>query len=228
MDDKEAKELRHSVRNYIDRDIEEDKIEALQKFIDVQNEESGLKIQLVSNDREAFVGLNVHYGTFDNVHSYIALIGKTSCVDLEERAGYYGQKCVLEAQKLGLNSCWIALTFNKRSVIDSCKILKGEKLVCIVAIGYGKTSGVMHNSKTVQEVSNIGDNSPEWFKEGVKYALKAPTARNMQRFYLEQTGDNTVRLTNLGGEYSKIDIGIVKLHFEIGAGKENFNWDDKA
>ena len=83
-------------------------------------------------------------------------------------------------------------------------------------------------AKTVQEVSNIGDNSPEWFKEGVKYALKAPTARNMQRFYLEQTGDNTVRLTNLGGEYSKIDIGIVKLHFEIGAGKENFNWDDKA
>lgn len=29
IDDKEAIELRHSVRNYIDRDIEEDKIEAL-------------------------------------------------------------------------------------------------------------------------------------------------------------------------------------------------------
>ena len=23
----------------------------------------------------------------------------------------------------------------------------------------------------------------------------------------------------------KIDLGIAKLHFEIGAGKENFNWE---
>ena len=25
--------------------------------------------------------------------------------------------------------------------------------------------------------------------------------------------------------YSKMDLGIVKYHFEVGAGKENFEWD---
>ena len=38
-------------------------------------------------------------------------------------------------------------------------------------------------------------------------------------------GEDKVKLTNLGGEYSKIDIGIVKYHFEVGAGK-NFTWVD--
>lgn len=27
------------------------------------------------------------------------------------------------------------------------------------------------------------------------------------------------------GFCTKIDLGIVKYHFEIGAGKENFEWD---
>ena len=226
MDIKEAIKVRHSVRNYQDKDIEQEKLDILQQFIDEQNDESGLKIQLISNDREAFTGLNVHYGTFDGVHSYIALIGKTSFADLEERAGYYGEKCLLEAQELGLNSCWIALTFNKRSVMDRCKILKGEKLVCIISIGYGKTQGYAHTGKTSVDVSNVHIDSPKWFKDGVESALLAPTARNMQRFFIELKDDNTVKLTNLGGEYSKIDIGIIKLHFEIGAGKENFKWDE--
>ena len=35
---------------------------------------------------------------------------------------------------------------------------------------------------------------------------------------------NTVMTKNLGGFYSGIDLGIVKYHFEIGAGKNNFIW----
>ena len=226
MDFIEAIDKRHTVRNYLDKDIEEDKLASLQEYIDEQNEESGLKMQLVSNDREAFSGLSVHYGTFEGVHSYIALIGKTSFENLEQLAGYYGEKCLLKAQTLGLNSCWIALTFNKRSVIDRCKILKGEKLVAIISIGYGKTQGFAHNGKSMSELSNISVDSPQWFKKGVECASKAPTARNQQRFYLELVDDSKVRLKNLGGEYSKIDFGIIKLHFELGAGQDNFQWID--
>ena len=29
---------------------------------------------------------------------------------------------------------------------------------------------------------------------------------------------------SLGGFYSKVDLGIVKYHFEVGAGTENFRW----
>ena len=226
MDFLEAIDKRHTVRNYLDKDIEEDKLKLLQEYIDAQNYESGLKFQLISNDREVFCGLEVHYGTFEGVHSYIALIGKTSNPKLEELTGYYGQKCLLKAQTLGLNSCWIALTFNKRSVLDRCKILKGEKLVAIISIGYGKTQGFAHNSKSLIELSSITADSPEWFKKGVEIASKAPTARNQQQFYIERVGERGVRIKNLGGEYSKIDYGIVKLHFELGAGADNFHYVD--
>ncbi len=224
MDLIEVIKSRHSVRHYINKDIEKEKALALKEFIDECNKESGLNFQLVLNDREAFDGSMVHYGSFDGVSSYIALIGKTTA-DLEEKAGYYGEKCLLKAQGLGLNSCWIALTFNKRSVMDRCKILKGEKLVSIISIGYGIDNGKPHSGKSIQVLSNVKDDSPQWFKDGVELASIAPTARNQQRFYLEYKGENQVKITNLGGEYSKIDIGIVKYHFEVGAG-DNFIWID--
>lgn len=78
----------------------------------------------------------------------------------------------------------------------------------------------------MSELSNISVDSPQWFKKGVECASKAPTARNQQSFYLELVDDSKVRLKNLGGEYSKIDFGIIKLHFELGAGQDNFQWID--
>ena len=51
----------------------------------------------------------------------------------------------------------------------------------------------------------------------------APTAINQQKFYIEKTGDE-VEITAGLGFYAKVDLGIVKYHFETGAGKENFKW----
>ena len=33
-----------------------------------------------------------------------------------------------------------------------------------------------------------------------------------------------VSLRSTGGPYSAVDLGIVKLHFELGAGAEKFAW----
>ena len=43
------------------------------------------------------------YTSFSGVKNYIALIGKKS-PNLEEACGYYGEKIVLRAQQLGLNT----------------------------------------------------------------------------------------------------------------------------
>ena len=37
---------------------------------------------------------------------------------------------------------------------------------------------------------------------------------------------NEVKAKALTAFYSKLDLGIVKYHFEVGAGKENFEWVD--
>ena len=220
MDIFEAVEKRHSVRQYLDKPIEEEKISVLQEEIRKCNEESGLHIQLVTNEPKSFTGIMAHYGSFKNVSNYICLVGKKG-KDLNEKLGYYGEKIVLLAQMLSLNTCWVAMTYNKRK----CKAVvdKGEKNVIVISLGYGATQGHERKTKSFSDVASVSGDCPEWFRKGVECALKAPTATNQQsfRFALE---NGKVNAKATGGFYSDVDLGIVKYHFELGAGKENFDW----
>lgn len=217
---KSAMEKRHSVRSYLAKPIDAAALSALSASIKQYNRESGLRIQPVTNEAKAFSGFMAHYGNFSGVRNYIALVAP-KIENRESVAGYYGEKLVLEAQALGLSTCWVALTYRKRK----CPIIinPDDKLICVIAIGYGVSPGRAHKCRPAEEVSNLCEASPEWFRNGVAAALLAPTAINQQSFFLTQE-ENTVTLVNKGGPCSKIDLGIVKLHFELGAGTENFSW----
>ena len=214
MDISEAIKERHSVRAYTDKKIEGEVLFALENKIAEINGESGLNVQLVLNEEKAFGGRMARYGKFSGVKNYIAMVGKMGA-DLSEKVGYYGQKLVLFAQTLGLNTCWVALTYKK--VKTAYKIEEGEKLALVIAIGYGATQGVPHKSKSINAVSNAGEDSPEWFVNGVKAALLAPTATNQQKFFFTLKDGEVTAKPGLGF-YAKVDLGIVKYHFELGSG----------
>ena len=162
----------------------------------------------------------MHYGTFRGVTDYIALVGKKG-PDLEETCGYYGERLVLKAQQLGLGTCWVALTYRK--VTDAFTVGSDEKLCAVITVGYGKTPGTPHRSKPLSAVVKAEGPLPDWFQAGAEAALLAPTAMNQQKFVFTLNGDKVSARAGLGF-YSKIDLGIVKYHFELGAGKENFTW----
>ena len=214
MDISEAMKARHSVRAYTDKKIEGEVLFALENKIAEINGESGLNVQLVLNEEKAFGGRMAHYGKFSGVKNYIAMVGKKGS-DLSEKVGYYGQKLVLFAQTLGLNTCWVALTYKKVKTVY--KIEEGEKLALVIAIGYGATQGAPHKSKNVAAVSNADENSPEWFVNGVRAALLAPTAMNQQKFFFILKNGAVTAKPGLGF-YAKVDLGIVKYHFELGSG----------
>lgn len=218
----EAIKARHSVRSYVNKPISAEIVAQLQAEIDACNKESGLHIQLVTNESKAFEGLMAHYGKFLGVQNYIALIGKKSD-NLDESIGYYGERVALRAQMLGLNTCWVAMTFSKGNTKKSCKLHQGEKLVCVLSLGYGMAQGVAHRSKPMEALCQADGKMEDWFKTGMDAALLAPTATNQQKFLLTQRGD-AVQAKSTGGFYSKVDLGIVKYHFEVGAGTENFHW----
>lgn len=216
----EAIKHRHSVRNYTDQTIGPEVIIQLQSAIDQCNEESGLHIQLIANEPNAFGGFMARYGNFTNVKNYIALVGKKDDT-LDETIGYYGERLVLLAAMLGLNSCWVGLTFSKGKA--TYHVEKGEILRCVIALGYGVTQGVPHKSKPLESLCTTHGDVPDWFRSGMEAVLLAPTAVNQQKFHFTLFG-NTVKAVATGGFYSKVDLGIVKHHFEIGAGTENFEW----
>lgn len=216
----EAIERRHAVRLYIGRPLDLGTAQALNAFIEECNKESGLRMQLITNETKAFSGLKAHYGKFSGVINYIALVGQNS-PDFEEKCGYYGEKAVLYAQTLGLNTCWVALTYGKGVVKRTAR--RGEKLCMVIAVGYGANSGRAHQSKPIEKVMKA-ENPPEWFTRGVKAALLAPTAMNQQKFTFILNDENKVTAKAGSGFYVKTDLGIAKLHFELGAGKDNFTW----
>lgn len=216
MEIKEAMQKRHSVRQYEDKPIETSIASALKAEIAACNKESGLHIQFIENEPKAFDSFMAHYGKFSGVSNYIALIGKKGS-SLDELCGYYGERIALKAQQLGLNSCWVAMTYKK--IPSAFKIEKGEKLTVIIAIGYGKNQGAEHSVKSIEQVSNYTKDMPSWFKDGVEAALTAPTAMNQQKFkFIYENGK--VKAQTSMGFYSKIDLGIAKYHFEIGSGKK--------
>lgn len=225
----QAMEARHSVRHYIHKPLSPTIVEILQSKIEECNRQGNLHIQLVMNERKAFT--NVYgYGKFKGVENYFVMVGRKAA-DLDERVGYYGEQLVLLAQQLGLNTCWAGLSYHK--VKGAYTVNKGEKLVCMIALGYGQTQGVARKSKTETEVSNVSDDTPAWFRNGVRAALLAPTAINQQKFsfeYMKPLDDTIPRVKAKGGfsivGYTQMDLGIARLHFEIGAGKENFVWED--
>lgn len=220
MDLMEAMKARHSVRQYMDKPLEKKAVEELQAEIDACNQESRLHIQLVRNEPKAFDGFMAHYGKFSGVTNYIAMIGKKG-PDLEEKCGYYGERLVLKAQQMGLNTCWVAMTYSK--IKTAFRIDDGEKLCIVISIGYGKNQGSAHKVKTADEVVKGDGAQPEWFRAGVEAALLAPTAMNQQKFTFALSG-NRVSVKAGMGFYTKIDLGIVKYHFEAGAGTEHFVW----
>ena len=220
MDLKEAMQARHSVRQYKDRPLSVEVIAALQEEIADCNRESGLHIQLVTNEPRAFDGFMAHYGKFSGVTSYLALIGNKG-PELDEKCGYFGQRLVLKAQQLGLNTCWVAMSYTK--IKTAFTVDKGEKLCVVIALGYGATQGVPHKTKPFSQVAKADGQMPDWFKNGVEAALLAPTAMNQQKFLLTLKGDKVSAKAGRGF-YTKLDLGIVKYHFELGAGKDRFAW----
>ena len=217
----EAIEARHSVRAYKDLPLSEEIVKLLEDELVKLNNEGQLHIQLICNEPKAFHGTMAKYG------NYLVMAGKKS-KDLDERVGYYGEQIVLFAQTLGLNTCWVGLSYSK--VPGTYVLEEGEKIACYIAIGYGETQGVGHKIKTVEQVSNASDITPSWFKKGVEAALLAPTAVNQQKFSFEYVGMNNNRhqvqakkgISMIG--YTLMDLGIAKYHFEIGADKANFDW----
>ena len=216
---------RHAVRQYTDEPISAEDRAALEREVAACNELGNLHMALVWDEPEAFDSALAHYGKFTGVRNYLVVAGAPAR-DLERSAGYWGERFVLTAQRLGLNTCWVALTFKRRYV--RAHLAKGDQMVLVVAFGHGATQGVQHKSKATADVCSPAD-GPEWFRRGVEWALLAPTAVDQQKFRIELTeGTDGAKpqaaVRDLGGSYSKVDQGIVSLHFELGAGADNFVW----
>ena len=219
----EAIRARHSVRKYTDQPIETAKVATLRAEVEKLNAESGLNIQLVRDEPKCFSTGMWKYGQFSGVKNYFVMAGPKG-KEAEEKIGYYGEKLVLLAQTLGMNTCWVGLTYKK--IPGTYTLRDGDTVHCVIALGYGTIPGVQHPLKPVEQFFESNGLPPKWFQNGMEAAILAPTAVNQQKFkFILHEGNKVETKTGFSmAGYTNIDLGIVKYHFEVGAGKDSFTW----
>ncbi len=223
----EAAEIRISRRAYIPEFISDAKKSELQSIIDDLCARSGLRIMLMENGESCF-SLIKSYGMFSGVKSYFALAGKSDDTRLHEKAGYYGEELVLEATRLGLGTCWVAGSYDKAST--DLGLSSDETLVCVISVGEIKAAEntkekliaklIKTKRKTVAEMSKNSDCAPDWFLNGMKCVINAPSARNKQPVIFEYTDGEVKASLQSNFSFNKIDLGIAEYHFELGSGKK--------
>ncbi len=215
----EAMKERHTVRHFKDKSIPSDTTEKLNARIAQNNSDYGLRLELVTGNND---GLNVLAKLLGKgIKNYIILAGPDT-PDLDVKLGYCGADMILYAQTLGLNTWWIGGMFSDKGARKSLDT-DSVRINGVLAVGYGQTSGTAHKSKSAAEISSYNGDTPQWFSDGVEALLLAPTALNRQSFDVRGDGSR-VCLTCSNGRFSGIDLGIGKYFFELGAGKENFEW----
>ena len=219
----DAIKARHSVRKYSEQPIETAKVDVLKDAVGRINAQTGLNIQLVLDEPKAFSTGMWKYGQFSGVRNYFVMAAPKSR-EAEEEIGYFGEELVLLSQTLGLNTCWVGLTYKK--IPGTFTLREGDVVHCVIALGYGATSGTQHPQKKAENFYECEGVPSQWFKDGLEAALLAPTAVNQQKFkFILHPGNVVEARTSFSmAGYVNIDLGIVKQHFEIGAGKVNFSW----
>lgn len=218
---KEAIKERHMVRQYTDKAIPADIVELINARIAENNKKYDLELALAVGNSDGIGGM-AKLLLSRTVNNYIVLAG-ADAPELDEKLGYCGADMILYAQTLGLNTWWVGGMFNGKGALKNLSN-KEVRVNGVIAIGYGRTQGVPHKSKTAAEISEYNGDAPQWFVDGVDALLYAPTALNKQPYVVKGEG-NKVSISAGDGHFSGIDLGIGKYHFEVGAGRENFEWD---
>jgi len=220
-----AIDIRTSRRSYLDAPIDPNAIAALEREIEAINKQSGLNIAFLENGSAAFHGFLKNYGLFSGVRSVIVLKGRRNDADLKEKVGYYGERLVLLATCMGLGTCWVGGSFDRKN--DVFQLDEGEKMVCVVTVGkveQGKSNKeklvywlTHRNTKTIDQMLLSDTAPPEWVRRGMEAVQKAPSAANAQPVKLEyKSGLVTAYVKD--NALAMVDLGIAKLHFELLAG----------
>ncbi|MCF0108943.1 MAG: nitroreductase [Erysipelotrichaceae bacterium] len=216
MNLKDAMKERHTVRKFKDIPLTDEHLKLISEKVDELNNIYNLNMELKLNDPK-IIPFIFRLGFSRNAANYITLAGPKG-ENAPEKLGYCSSILMLYLTTLGIDTWWIGGTFHKRKLEKDDQVLPG-----ILVVGYGESHGKAHRSKPLNRIILTDQEAPEWFINGAKATLLAPTALNKQD-YLVMGKDGKVVILNRNGDFTEVNRGILRHHFELGAGTDNFTW----
>lgn len=235
----EAIDARFSCRCYADRPLETATLDELNALAENLSQEGDLRFVLVG-PKDGGADLKLAPRMFSGtISTYLALIGPDDN-DCRERFGYFGEKFVLHATGMRLGTCWVAGTFNRASV--NVPLAEGEVIHDVIPLGYMPAkqpfaqrtirAGLRRRDKKPQALyqgPTPYSEAPEWIHTAIEAVIKGPSAVNQQPVvFVQDERGLRATLPNVKREIAYTDLGIAKLHFELGAEaagvKGSWNW----
>ena len=238
----EAVNKRYSVRNYDKQEIEEDKRKEIENFLSSIDNPFGKKVNyhfLDSIDMKNEENLGT-YGVIKGARQYIGTTIKLEPMSLEA-LGYEVETLMLYLANLGIGTCWLGGTFNRKGFSKAMNIHEDE--IFPIMTPYGYAASKKHAVEIVMRKTIKADKRKEWnelffindfhsnlSKEesgDLKFPLEmirlAPSASNKQpwRILLQNNVCHFYEYKEPGYSDSfpydiqKIDLGIAAAHFDF-------------
>lgn len=238
----EAVEKRISCRSYQNKLLPADLLQKLEAKIHELNAESGLNFQFYHSEELTKPVIQMTAAMFSgNIYAVAALVGGNDPIS-SEKVGYYGQELVLYATALGLGTCWVAGTYNPKSI--HVEIGAEEKLWDVIPIGFA-TEKVPKKQSMIRLMLRKKDrkieqfveseiayhNLPKWIQKGAEAVRMGPSAVNQQPIRFQyHDGRIFAKIWKEGHGLQYNDMGIAKKQFEIGAAQHmvfgTWQWGD--
>lgn len=183
----QAVRKRTSVRNYADQTIEAEKIQAIASFIDSLDNPFGKKVHfhfLDPSELKDQPNLGT-YGVIKGASRYIGASIQDEPMALEA-LGYEFETVILYLAHLGLGSCWLGGTFNRKGFAAAMDIGEHTLFPAITPYGYGASR--MHLTETMMRKVIRADHRKPWeklfFSQDFQSPLTKETAGDLE-FALE-------------------------------------------
>ena len=230
----EAARDRVSRRSYDGARIEPDVLGQLAEHCESFRPADPVRAALIERAPDTiFKGIVGSYGSIKGAPSALAFVGPAADDREPAALGYTGQAAVLEATRLGLDTCWVGGFFYPGKASKLVELHGGETVHAVSPLGHASASlsgaeRVAYRQKAdkpkprkpLDEIAPGYGAWPEWAREGATLARLAPSAYNRQpwRFRFE---NGRIIVSHDGDEPKKFskrrDCGIAMLNFEVGA-----------
>ncbi|QGT99286.1 Nitroreductase family protein [Candidatus Syntrophocurvum alkaliphilum] len=135
---------RTSVRTFINKEIETNKLELIQEYIDINENKTGLfgnetKFKIVKGNinpnKKEKIGT---YGFIKGTQTFIVGIMKKDKENNHLDYGYSFEKLILFLTGLDIGTCWLGASFNRNKITKLVELQEDEIIPCITPIGYAE------------------------------------------------------------------------------------------
>lgn len=192
----ETMTMRQSIRNYDTKEITDTHYKSINDFI---NNEDNLfhpfgkngniqLIQVTNNVTDKGIKLGT-YGFIKNPKAYLVGMTENNKYSLVEFA-YGFHKLLIYLTELGIGTCWMGGTFNRKSFEKEISLEEGQFIPCATPLGYSKDKQRM-------------------FDKTLRYVVKADNKKSWDKLFYDATFEKT--LTKENAAHLEVPIEMVRI-----------------